>query len=73
MAEIILSTGDIKELHYDSNFFFNEIVESSVRRAQYGQPPSISHAVSKTLAFQERSGTVHNCSCATTASESWEP
>lgn len=44
-ALLILASGDAKGFHYDTNFGFNEVVDNTKRRAQYGQTLSISHAL----------------------------
>ena len=41
---LVLGSGDIKGFHYDTNAFFTELVQGPVRRAQFGQSLSISHA-----------------------------
>jgi hypothetical protein len=40
---LILASADVKGFHYDANAFFTELVQSPVRRAQYGQSLTISH------------------------------
>lgn len=40
---ILLASADVKGFHYDANALFNELVDGSVRRAQFGQTLSISH------------------------------
>ena len=42
---IVLASADVKGFHYDTNALFNEVVNGSMRRAQFGQTLSISHAV----------------------------
>lgn len=44
-SALVLVSADVKGFHYDANFFFDEAVESSVRRAQFGQALSISHSL----------------------------
>jgi hypothetical protein len=46
-SALLLASADVKGFHYDANVFFTELVESSVRRAQYGQSLTISHALFK--------------------------
>jgi hypothetical protein len=46
-SAIVLASADVKGFHYDINFLFNEVVEGAVRRAQFGQTLSVSHAVGK--------------------------
>jgi len=43
----LLASADIKGFHYDTNFFFNEVTDGAVRRAQFGQTLSVSHPVGK--------------------------
>jgi hypothetical protein len=40
---LLLASADVKGFHYDANVMFNELVEGSVRRAQFGQSLTISH------------------------------
>jgi hypothetical protein len=40
---LLLASADVKGFHYDANTMFNELVEGSVRRAQFGQSLTISH------------------------------
>jgi len=42
-SALVLVSADVKGFHYDANLFFNEAVQSNVRRAQFGQTLSISH------------------------------
>jgi len=42
---LILASADVKGFHYDANAVFNELVQASVRRAQFGQTLSISHPI----------------------------
>lgn len=48
-SAVLLLSADVKGFHYDTNFLFNETVDSSevtttsVRRAQFGQTLSVSH------------------------------
>ena len=44
---LVLGSGDIKGFHYDANAFFTELVQESVRRAQFGQSLSISRVFFK--------------------------
>ena len=34
---VILVSADVKGFHYDTNYIFNEVVDSGIRRAQFGQ------------------------------------
>lgn len=46
-SAIFLASADVKGFHIDTNYLFNEQVDSNdVRRAQYGQTLSISHPLS---------------------------
>jgi hypothetical protein len=40
---LLLASADVKNFHYDANVFFNEVIDSAVHRAQFGQTLSISH------------------------------
>ncbi len=40
---LILVSADVKGFHYDNNYFFNEVVDSAIHRAQFGQTLSVSH------------------------------
>ena len=42
---LLLISGDMKGFHYDTNYIFEEVVNGAVRRAQFGQTLSVSHAV----------------------------
>ena len=42
---LLLASADIKGFHYDTNYIFNETTNGAVRRAQFGQTLSISHAL----------------------------
>jgi hypothetical protein len=46
---LILVSADVKGFHYDTNYLFNEVVDGAVRRAQFGQTLSVSHALTKKL------------------------
>ena len=41
---LLLASADVRGFHYDTNFLFNEVVDTA-RRAQYGQTLSISHGI----------------------------
>jgi hypothetical protein len=43
---LLLASGDVKGFHYDVNAMLNELVQDSVRRAQFGQSLTISHPIS---------------------------
>ena len=40
---ILLASADVKGFHYDTNALFNEVINGTIRRAQFGQTLSISH------------------------------
>src|SRR5580700_814650 len=42
---LLLASADVWGFHYDANAMFNELVDGSVRRAQFGQSLSISHPI----------------------------
>jgi hypothetical protein len=42
---LLLVSADVKGFHYDTNYLFNEMTDSGIRRLQYGQTLSISHAL----------------------------
>ncbi len=46
---LLLASADVKGFHYDTNALFNEMADSRIRRAQYGQTLSISHRIAGTL------------------------
>jgi hypothetical protein len=48
-SALLLGSGDMKKFHYDANLFFNEVVNDSVRRGQFGQSLSVAHPL--TLRF----------------------
>jgi hypothetical protein len=43
----LLASADVKGFHYDTNYFFNEIIDNAIHRAQFGQTLSISHPLVK--------------------------
>ena len=47
-AQILLS-ADVKGFHYDTNYFFNEVINVPIHRAQFGQTLSVSHPLWKKL------------------------
>jgi hypothetical protein len=47
---ILLASADVKGFHYDANAMFNEVIEGTVHRAQFGQSLTISHPVGKNFA-----------------------
>jgi hypothetical protein len=44
-SALLLASADVKGFHYDANAMFNELTEGTVRRAQFGQSLTISHAL----------------------------
>ncbi|MBZ5722248.1 MAG: hypothetical protein LAO03_17900 [Acidobacteriia bacterium] len=44
---LFLVSADVRGFHYDTNYFFNEVDETGIRRAQFGQTLSVSHALGK--------------------------
>lgn len=46
-AALLLVSNDMKGFHIDSNFIVTEVEQSGVRRAEYGQTLSVSHALGK--------------------------
>jgi len=42
---LVLGSGDVKGFHYDTNFLFNEVVDTATHRAQFGQTLSVSHGI----------------------------
>jgi hypothetical protein len=44
---LALASADVKGFHYDGNAFFTELVQGPVRRGQFGQSLTISHAFVK--------------------------
>jgi hypothetical protein len=47
---VLLASADVKGFHYDANAMFNEVIEGTVHRAQFGQSLTISHPVGKNFA-----------------------
>ena len=44
---ILLASADVKGFHYDTNYLFNEVIDSAIHRAQFGQTLSVSHPLVK--------------------------
>jgi hypothetical protein len=42
---ILLFSGDAKGFHYDTNYLFNEMADGPIRRGQFAQTLSVSHAL----------------------------
>ncbi|MGE5323974.1 MAG: hypothetical protein ACM3SW_13980 [Actinomycetota bacterium] len=49
-ALLLLST-DLRKWHVDTNYIFNEQLDNSVRRAQFGQTLSVAHPISGKLSW----------------------
>jgi hypothetical protein len=41
----ILASANVKGFHYDANFLLTDVTDGPIRRAQYGQTLSVSHAL----------------------------
>jgi hypothetical protein len=50
-SAVIYASADVKGFHYDANAVFNEQLEGTVHRLQFGQTLSVSHPVSKGFAL----------------------
>ena len=46
-SALILASADVKGFHYDTNFAFNDLVNNTAHRPQFGQTLSVSHALIK--------------------------
>jgi hypothetical protein len=46
-SSALYASADVKGFHYDANTIFNEVLEGSVHRLQFGQTLSISHPIAK--------------------------
>jgi hypothetical protein len=42
-SALLLASANVKGFHYDANAMFNELIEGTVRRPQFGQSLTISH------------------------------
>ena len=49
-SSVFYASADVKGFHYDANAVFNEVLQSSVHRLQFGQTLSVSHPIAKGLA-----------------------
>jgi hypothetical protein len=49
-ALVLLST-DVRKLHIDTNYIFNEQIDGAVRRAQFGQTLSLAHPITQKLSW----------------------
>ena len=50
-SAIFLLSTDIEKWHIDTNYLFNEQVENSIRRAQFGQTLSLAHGIKGKLGW----------------------
>lgn len=50
-SSVFYASADVKGFHYDANAVFNEVLQSSVHRLQFGQTLSISHPIVKGFAM----------------------
>ena len=50
-SAVFYASADVKGFHYDANAIFNEQLEGTVHRLQFGQTLSISHPLSKGFAL----------------------
>ena len=48
---LVLVSADVKGFHFDNNYFFNEVTNDPVRRAQFGQTLSVSHSLAGKFGF----------------------
>lgn len=48
-STVALASADLRGFHYDANALFNEVLDGTVRRAQFGQSLSISHLLTGKL------------------------
>ena len=48
-SALFLASADVKGFHYDANYFVNEVVQSGIHRAQFGETLSVSHPLWKKL------------------------
>ena len=46
-SALILASADVKGFHYDTNYIFNEVINSGIHRPQFGQTLSVSHGLPK--------------------------
>jgi hypothetical protein len=46
-SALLLLSADVKGFHYDTNYFFNDVSDQGVHRAQFGQTLSVSHPLTK--------------------------
>ncbi|MBZ5679752.1 MAG: transporter [Acidobacteriia bacterium] len=48
-SALLLVSADVKGFHYDTNYLFNEVIDTGIRRAQFGQTLSVSHPLGRKL------------------------
>jgi hypothetical protein len=41
---LLLASADVKGFHFDTNYLFNEVIDSAIHRAQFGQTLSAFHS-----------------------------
>jgi hypothetical protein len=46
-SALLLVSADVKGFHYDTNYLFDEVIDTAVRRARFGQTLSVSHPLGK--------------------------
>ena len=46
-SALLLISNDVKGFHFDTNFLFNEVEQSGVKRVEFGQTLSVSHSLGK--------------------------
>jgi hypothetical protein len=46
-SALLLASADVKGFHYDANAMFNEVIEGTTHRVQFGQSLTIAHPLSK--------------------------
>jgi hypothetical protein len=46
-SALLLASADVKGFHYDTNFLFNEVIDTAIHRVQFGQTLSVSHPLGK--------------------------
>jgi hypothetical protein len=50
-SALVLFSADVRKLHIDTNYIFNEQIENAVHRAQFGQTLSLSHPLAGKLSW----------------------
>ena len=50
-SALFLISADIRKLHIDTNYIFNEQIDGNVRRAQFGQTLSLAHPITQKLGW----------------------